>query len=248
MLVVLKRLKVEYVDIVLCHRPDPLTPTEYVVRAMTDLIRNGTAMACGTSEWSAQQITEAYWLARQMNMEPPTIEQPQYNMYTREKMEAEFTPLFLPPYNLGTTTWSPLSCGLLTGKYNKGTPEGCRLEKGAFKAFANVEQWRATGKLGTVNRLTEYANEKLGCSMTQLAIAWCLKNKKVSTALLGASKPEQLEHNLGAVAVARKLTAEDMEMLDKMLNSKPTPFMGFGIDMLPDHVPPDGRRAQPTFC
>jgi len=242
----LKRLQVEYVDLVFCHRPDPLTPTETVVRAMTDLVRNGKAMAWGTSDWSAQQITEAFWIARHMKMEPPAFEQPQYNMYTRDKIESEYTPLFLPPYNLGTTIWSPLAEGLLTGKYNKGTPADSRLASD-HKGFSSLEEWRATGKMEAVTRLTEYANDKLGCSMTQLAIAWCIKNKNVSTALLGCSKLEQLEHNLGAIAVARKLTDDHMAMLDKMLGSAPAPYVGFGCSRLPDYLAPECRRPRPTF-
>ena len=129
----LERLQVDYVDLIFCHRPDPLTPTETVVRAMTDIVRNGLATAWGTSEWSAQQFTEAVWMARSLGLEPPQFEQPQYNMFHRTRFEREYHPLFNAPYRMGTTIWSPLMSGLLTGKYNDEIPEGSRLTQSGYE-------------------------------------------------------------------------------------------------------------------
>lgn len=227
----LKRLQVDYVDLVFCHRPDPLTPTETVVRAMTDVVRSGRATAWGTSEWSAQQITEAVWIARTLGLEPPSFEQPQYNMFHRECFEKEYSPLSHQPYNYGATIWSPLAGGLLTGKYNDQIPPGSRLTAPGFTGFQKrLEEWRASGKIDKVRELTKYANEKLGCSMAQLAIAWCLKNPRVSTVLLGATKPEQLQETLSAVGFARKLTAEDMAAIDSILDNAPGAYQGYGTD------------------
>ena len=160
---------------------------------------------------------------------------------------ARFAPLYLPPYNLGLTTWSPLAGGLLTGKYNEGTPPGSRLASSGYKAFHDPEAWRASGKLDAVKKLTSFAKEKLGCSMAQLAVAWILKNKRVTTTMLGASKPEQLEQTLGALAVAERMTDADMATIEAILGSQPDAFVGYGAAILPEAAPPDGRRAQPTW-
>jgi len=202
----LERLQTPYVDLVFCHRPDPLTPTETVVRAMTDAVRCGKATAWGTSEWSAQQITEAVWIARQYGLEPPQFEQPQYHMFWRERFESEYFPLFQAPYNYGTTTWSPLASGLLTGKYNDKVPHGSRLSQPQYSWLAKrLNEWKEEGKIQKVRELSLIAEEDVGCSVAQLALAWCVKNPNVSTVLLGASKPEQLKENLVAVDVARRL-------------------------------------------
>lgn len=225
----LKRLKMDYVDLVFCHRPDPLTPTETVVRSMTDLIRCGKATAWGTSEWSAQQITEAVWIARAYGLEPPQFEQPQYNMFHRERFEQEYAPMYQPQYNMGTTIWSPLASGLLTGKYNNTIPEGSRMTTpGMNWLVQRLHEWRSEGKIEKVRRLTALAEGKLECTMTQLAIAWCLLNPKVTTVLLGATKPSQLEENLGAIAVARRMTAEDLAEIEEVLANKPAPYSGYG--------------------
>jgi len=239
----LRRLQLEYVDLVFCHRPDPLTPTHTVVRAMTDLVRGGGATAWGTSEWSAQQLTEAFWIARAEGLEPPQFEQPQYHMFHRRRFEAEYQPLYAAPYRLGTTVWSPLAGGLLTGKYGGGggeegrsgeaggvvVPPGSRLADPAFAWLrARLEEWREDGKLAAVGALAEFARAELGCSVAQLAVAWCLKNENVSTVLLGATKPEQLRETLAALDVAPRLTAEHMSRLDVLLGSKPPPYEGYG--------------------
>jgi voltage-dependent potassium channel beta subunit len=225
----LKRLQVDYVDLVFCHRPDPHTPTETVVRSMTDMVRSGRATAWGTSEWSAQQITEAVWMARSMGLEPPQFEQPQYNMLSRARVESEYHPLYASPYQMGTTIWSPLASGILTGKYNDGIPEGSRLtQKGYEFLVGMLDSHKAKGTIEKIRKLTEYASSELGCSMTQLALAWCIKNKNVSTVLLGATKPEQLEENLGCLAVIEKLTDEHMAAIEEILETRPPAYMGYG--------------------
>jgi voltage-dependent potassium channel beta subunit len=225
----LKRLQLDYVDLIFCHRPDSLTPTETVVRAMTDLVRNGKAMAWGTSEWSAQQITEAYWIARSEGLEPPQLEQPQYNMFQRERFEKEYFPMYRQPYNLGTTIWSPLASGLLTGKYNDGIPEGSRATQVGYQYLqGTVEKWKEEGKIDKVKDLTEFAKTKLDCSVGQLALAWCVKNKNVSCVLLGATNVKQIEDNLKAISVAEKLTDEYMNEIDDILGNTPESYWGYG--------------------
>jgi len=225
----LDRLQLDYVDLAFCHRPDPHTPTETVVRAMTDAVRGGLATAWGTSEWSAQQITEACWIARTMGLEPPQFEQPQYNMFHRQRVEQEYHPIFRQPYGFGTTVWSPLMSGILTGKYNDAIPEGSRLTQPGYEWLQDMlERHRDAGVIDKVRALTAFAADELGCSMTQLALAWCVKNPNVSTVLLGATKPGQLTENLGAIPVARKLTADHMARIDEILGNKPDAYGGYG--------------------
>lgn len=215
----LGRLRVDYLDLYFCHRPDPETPIEETVRAMTDLIRQGKVLYWGTSEWSAPQITEAYNLARQYGLVPPTMEQPQYNMFTRDKVEKEFAPLY-GDIGLGTTIWSPLASGLLTGKYNAGDPGDTRISLknyGWLKERFESEQSKQNLKI--VPRLGEVAQE-LGANLPQLGVAWCLKNPHVSTAILGASKVEQLENNLKALDLLPKLTPEVMEKIEGILGNR----------------------------
>jgi voltage-dependent potassium channel beta subunit len=229
----LARLQLDYVDLLFCHRPDPLTPTETIVRAMTEVVRSGKAFAWGTSEWSAQQITEAVWIARSYGLEPPQLEQPQYHMFERERFEKEYWPIFQQPYNIGTTIWSPLAFGLLTGKYNDSIPDGSRAADPSYAWLqAKLTEWHADGKIAKVKELSTYASEKFNCSVGQLAIAWCVKNTHVSTVLLGATKPEQLVENLGAIAVAEKLTDDDLAAIDKILNNKPKVYDGYGSGSL----------------
>ena len=225
----IKRLQLDYVDLVFCHRPDPYTPTETVVRAMTDMVRSGLVTAWGTSEWSAQQFTEAFWIARSMGLEPPQYEQPQYNMLKRDRFENEYAPLYRHPYNMGSTIWSPLASGMLTGKYNNGIPEGSRIaQKGYGWLKPILERRRKDGTLDKISKLDEYAQENLGCNVTQLALAWCVKNKNVSTVLLGATKPAQLQENLQSLDIVTKLTAEHMKAIDDILGNKPDPYSGYG--------------------
>ena len=191
----LERLQVDYLDMYFCHRPDAEVPVEETVRAMTDLIQQGKVLYWGTSEWSAQKIREAYGVAREYNLIPPTMEQPQYHMFHRERFEVDYAPLY-DGIGLGTTIWSPLASGLLTGKYNDGIPEGTRVSLPGYewlrKMFESEEGQR---RLAKVRELTGLA-EELGTTTARLALAWCLKNPNVSTVITGASRVEQVEDNL----------------------------------------------------
>jgi len=225
----LKRLQMDYVDLYFCHRPDPFTPTETVVRAMTDVVRSGRATAWGTSEWSAQQITEAFWIARMEGLEPPQFEQPQYNMLERQRVEVEYHPLYAPPYSLGTTVWSPLASGILTGKYNDGIPEGSRMAQKGYGWLVKVlDKQRASGAIAKIKALASFAESELGCNVGQLALAWCVKNPNVTTTLLGATSVEQLTENLDSIQVAERLTPQHMAHIEELLGNRPTPYQGYG--------------------
>ncbi len=215
----LERLQVDYLDLYFCHRPDPETPIEETVRAMHDLIAQGKVLYWGTSEWEAGQIAEAYRVADERHLTPPTMEQPQYNMFVRDKVEKDYLPLY--EKGLGTTIWSPLYGGLLTGKYNDGIPEGSRL---TLEYYAWLKE-RMVGpegqkKIAKVRALSKVAAE-LGTTTTHLALAWCLKNPNVSTVILGASRVEQLKDNLKAMDTVEKLTPEVMAEIEKILNNRP---------------------------
>lgn len=216
----LERLQMEYVDLIFCHRPDLYTPIEETVRAMTHVINQGKAFYWGTSEWSAQQIMAAYGIARREHLIPPTMEQPQYNMFNREMIEKEYARLYTE-IGLGTTIWSPLASGLLTGKYNQGLPTGTRATLEGYgwlkKRFVDQE---AQERIAKVQLLTPIADE-LDCSLAQLALAWCLKNPHVSTVITGASKVEQVQENMGAIDVAERLDGALMERIDQILGNKP---------------------------
>jgi len=206
----LKRLQLDYVDLLYCHRPDPETPIEETVRAMDFLIRSGYAFYWGTSEWSCEQITEAHQIAREVGAIPPAMEQPEYNMFRRDRVEKEYQPLY-ENFGMGTTTWSPLQFGILTGKYNEGLPEGSRLQK-----HVELRDRLTEDKVSKLKSLAQVAKE-LGCSLPQLAIAWCLKNPHVSTVILGASNLAQLQENLQATEVKQKLTNEVMQKIEQIL-------------------------------
>lgn len=216
----LSRLQLEYVDLLYCHRPDPDTPIEETVRAMDHLINQGKAFYWGTSEWSLDQIRQAYDAARLNHLIPPTMEQPQYNMFNREKVEKEFDPLYTD-IGFGLTTWSPLESGILTGKYGNGIPEGTRVTLDGYKwlkeFFENDEGRR---KIEKVKKLLPIA-ERLGIPMAQLAIAWCLKNPNVSSVITGASKPEQVTENMKSIDAVEKLTPDVMDRIEKILQNKP---------------------------
>jgi voltage-dependent potassium channel beta subunit len=206
----LKRFGLDFIDLVYCHRPDPHTPIEETVWAMSDMIRQGKALYWGTSEWSAEDIRAAWDIADRHHLHKPIVEQPQYHLFHRRKVEAEFAPLY-EDIGLGLTTWSPLASGLLTGKYRTGIPAGTR---GAMETMAFLrEQLTDQAKNEAVAQLAPIAAE-LGATLAQLAIAWCTKNPRVSTVITGASKPAQLQDNLGALAVADKLTPEVMGRID----------------------------------
>lgn len=218
----LARLQMDYVDLIFCHRPDPHTPIEETVRAMNFVIDQGWAFYWGTSEWSAAQIMEAYAIARRLNLVPPLMEQPQYNMFHRERVEKEYALLY-DHIGLGTTVWSPLASGLLTGKYNEGIPEGTRLTLPGYEwLLENFKREETQANLEKVRRLAPVAQE-LGCSLAQLALAWCLKNPHVSTVITGASRPEQVVENMQALSIVEKLTPEVMERLETILDNKPKP-------------------------
>ena len=224
----LSRLQLDYVDLLFCHRPDPHTPTSTVVRSMTQMVRSGRATSWGTSEWSAQQITEAFWIARTEGLEPPQFEQPQYNMLHRERFEREYFPLFNSPYNIGTTIWSPLRSGFLTGKYLNGVPEDSRATQEGYEwLIEDLEDRRERGEFEVVAKLVHFAST-LGCSPAQLALAWCLKNPNVSTILMGATTSSQIEDNIGCINIAKSLTDQDMSELDEILGNKPDSWMGPG--------------------
>ena len=216
----LRRLQVEYLDLYFCHRPDPAVPMEEVVRMMTELIHQGKVLYWGTSQWSAQQLSEAYGVARQYQLIPPTMEQPQYSMFHREKVEAEFVPLY-DTIGLGTTTFSPLYFGILTGKYNDGIPADSRASLPGYEwVRENIESETGQQQIAKVRRLVPIA-EGLGVTMSQLAIAWCLRNPRVSTVILGASRVSQVHENLKALDVLPQLTDDVMAAIEEVLGNKP---------------------------
>jgi len=206
----LKRLQLDYVDLLFCHRPDPSTPIEETVRTMDLIVRSGKAFYWGTSEWSAKQIEEAHRIAKEINAIPPTMEQPEYNMFNRQRVEAEYLPLYTR-YGMGTTIWSPLEQGILTGKYNDGIPEKSRLGNHPQYAPSLTPQ-----KIEKVKKLQNVA-DALGCKMSQLALAWCLKNRHVSTVITGASHIAQIRENMGAIKVKGLLTNEVMQEIEKII-------------------------------
>lgn len=214
----LQRLQVDYLDLYFCHRPDKNTPIEEVVFTMNTLIQQGKILYWGTSEWSGVEIMEAHRVAQQYRLIGPTMEQPQYNLFERNKVENEYLEVF-KNVGLGTTIWSPLASGLLTGKYNDGIPKGSRFAIEGFDWLKDA--WMAEDKLKRVKKLGELA-AKLGVSQPSLAIAWCIKNPNVSTAILGATKKQQLTDNLKALDVLPLLTDEVMEKIDKIMQTKPT--------------------------
>ena len=216
----LKRLQMDYVDLIFCHRPDKDTPIEETVWAMNHIINQGKAFYWGTSEWSAQQIMEAYSVARRENLIPPTMEQPQYNMFHRERVENEYLRLYRE-IGLGTTIWSPLASGLLTGKYNEGIPEDSRLNLEGYDWLREMyESEEGQRNIAKVRQLTKIAKD-IGCSVAQLALAWCLKNPHVSTVITGASKPEQVKQNMAAMDVVDKLDEGVMNRIEDILGNKP---------------------------
>lgn len=216
----LKRLQMDYVDLVFCHRPDLHTPLEETVWAMNLVINQGKALYWGTSEWDAAQIMAAYGIALREHLIPPLMEQPQYHMFHRDRVEREFAPLYRQ-IGLGTTTWSPLASGLLTGKYNQGIPEGTRVTMKGYewlrKEFEKEETRRNIEKV----KLLMPIADQLGCSMAQLAIAWCVKNPHVSTVITGASRPEQVMENMKALEVAQSMTDAVMEQIEAVLQNRP---------------------------
>lgn len=206
----LKRLQLDYVDIAYCHRPDPNTPLEETVFAMHDMVARGKAIYWGTSEWSAADIMGAWQIADKHHLHKPVVEQPEYNLFHRTKVEREYARLYAE-IGLGTTIWSPLASGLLTGKYAQGVPGGSR---GSLKSMAWMqESLLDPARNAIVAKLGAVAKD-LGCTTAQLAIAWCLKNPNVSTVITGASRVEQVAENMKSLAVAAKLTPEVMARME----------------------------------
>lgn len=236
----LARLQMNYVDLLFSHRPDPSTPIEETVRAMDFLINQGKVFYWGTSEWSAQDITEAHAVAQRLGLHPPKFEQPQYNMLHRKRFEVEYQPLYMQ-FGMGTTIWSPLASGLLSGKYSGGSiPDGSRLSFDNVAMNAQLKQQFQSGRglngldvkdpmeaVRMVDALKPLA-DRLGCSLAQLGLAWTLKNPHVSTTICGASRPEQMEQNLGALEVTSKLTIEVMQEIDQLLGNVPAPNPDWG--------------------
>ena len=212
----LRRMQMEYVDLLFCHRPDPETPLEETILAMDALVRGGEALYWGTSEWSAADLEKTFQLCRELSAIPPSMEQPQYNMLVRKRFEEEYKPLF-EQYHMGTTTWSPLASGVLTGKYNDGIPDDSRLARNpALRKTMEEAGLLSEETLSKVRRLSSLAGD-LGGSMAQLAIAWILKNPHVSSVITGATSEEQLSENLGALEIKEKLDREFMKTIENIL-------------------------------
>ncbi len=217
----LKRLRVDYLDLYFCHRPDIDTPIEETVRAMHNLVLQGKVLYWGTSEWSGQQITEAHAVARANGLTPPTMEQPQYNLFERHKVESDYLPVY-DTFGLGTTIWSPLASGLLTGKYNNGTPNDARANLPGYEWLREAmlgEQGRA--RIEKVKALASVA-DAAGLPIHHMALLWCLSNPRVSTVILGASRLSQLTDNLGALANRAKLTPDVLAAIEAVMGNKPS--------------------------
>ncbi len=222
----LKRLQVEYLDLFFCHRPDAETPVEETVFAMNDLIRQGKIFYWGTSEWDAQRITEAHAAAKANNLIGPTMEQPQYNMFKRDRVELEYRHLYTN-FGMGTTIWSPLAGGILTGKYNNGMPDSVRAD------LPEMQNWKAKFETEEGKSMIEKAKalgdlaKELGISSAVLAIAWCAKNPNISSVILGASKNYQLQETLTAIDALPLLTQDVLDKIESILQNKPqTPVFG----------------------
>jgi voltage-dependent potassium channel beta subunit len=216
----LERLQLDYVDLIFCHRADIHTPIEETVRAMNYLIDQGRVFYWGTSEWNPEKIMEAHGIARREHLIPPLMEQPEYNMFNRERLERDYTHLF-QEIGLGTTIFSPLDSGILTGKYNQGIPKDSRLDLDGFDWLREgYESEEGKDKIKKVAELLPIA-EELGCTMAQLALAWCLRNPNVSTVITGASQPDQVVENMAALDVASKLEEQVMERIEAVLENQP---------------------------
>jgi voltage-dependent potassium channel beta subunit len=211
----LKRLQLDYVDLVYCHRADPHTPIEETVWAMHNIIERGKALYWGTSEWSADEIRAAWDIADRRNLHKPVMEQPQYNLFHRKRVEQEYARLY-EDIGLGLTTWSPLASGLLSGKYQKGVPPGSR---GALESYAFLRDGLTDPAKNAIVGKLEAVAKDLGCTLAQLALAWCVRNPRVSTVITGATRVEQVTENMKALDVVPKLTPEVMARIDGVAGS-----------------------------
>ena len=217
----LERLRVDYLDLYLCHRPDEEVPIKETVWAMSDLIQMGKVHYWGTSEWSADELREAHVVAEEWRLIAPTTEQTEYNMFHRERIEVEYSDLY-DSLGLGTTTYSPLASGVLTGKYNEGIPEDSRMKLPGYEwLLQSLNSEEGQTRIAKVGELEGVADE-LEISMAQMALAWCLRNPNVSTVITGATTPDQLNENLGAVEAVTLLTDEVMERIEGVLANKPS--------------------------
>lgn len=214
----LQRLQVDYLDLFFCHRPDKKTPIEETVWAMNLLLQQGKILYWGTSEWSGVEIMEAHRVAEKYRLVGPVMEQPQYNLFERSKVEVEYKEIY-KNVGLGTTIWSPLAAGLLSGKYNEGVPKGSRFALEGFDWLR--DRWMLDDRIKKVKKLSDLA-AKLGTSTAALSIAWCIKNPDVTTAILGATKRQQLTDNLKALEVVNLLTPDVMEKIEGIMKTKPT--------------------------
>ncbi|KIY53952.1 Aldo/keto reductase [Fistulina hepatica ATCC 64428] len=223
----LSRLQMEYVDVIFAHRPDPTVSMEEIVRAFNFVIEKGWAFYWGTSEWSAAQLEEAFQVAERHHLIGPVADQCQYSMFHRERPEKEYAPLYLK-YNLGTTVWSPLNYGILTGKYNDGIPKESRFttNKDFFgNTVRDLQTPEGQAKIDKVRKLTEVAKGKSYTTTAALALAWVAKSSNTSTVILGASKPSQIVENLAAIKIVPKLTPEIMGRIEDILGNKPGPVV-----------------------
>ncbi|GAA5951729.1 hypothetical protein JCM3765_003097 [Sporobolomyces pararoseus] len=225
----LERLQMDYVDVLFLHRPDFGTPIEETVRAVNTLIQQNKVFYWGTSEWSAAQIAEAVGICDRLGLIRPCVEQPQYNMLHRERFEVEYSDLYRL-YGYGTTIWSPLAGGMLTGKYNDGVPEDSRFKTSEIykDTVKELETEAGKAKIAKMRKLGDLAKRLGASNQAALALAWAAKNPNVSTVILGATKPEQLTQNIEALDVLPKLTDEVMEEIEQILENKPTPYATYG--------------------
>ena len=215
----LQRLQVDYLDLFFCHRPDPETPIEETVRAMHALVLQGKIIYWGTSEWEVAQIEEAYRIAEKHYLTPPTMEQPEYNMFNRSKLEKEYLDLF-DKRGLGTTIWSPLASGLLTGKYKNGIPEDTRMNLSGYEFLRErLESKVGRAMVDKTNQLQQLADTE-GIPLVNMALGWCLQNKNVSTVILGSSKPEQLKQNLKTLEYVDQFDDSLMQQIDKIISNQ----------------------------
>ena len=212
----LRRMRLDYVDLVFCHRPDPLTPMEEIVRAMNFVIQKGQAFYWGTSEWSAAQLMSAKAVADRLGLIAPLMEQPEYSLFHRQRVEVNYSELYAKDaLGLGLTTWSPLSSGVLTGKYANGFPPGSRLASKAFQSRPDFKR-RFLDRIEAAESLRPIAT-RLGCTMSQLALAWCMRNPHVSSVITGATSVQQVKENLRACSVKRELTTEIMREIEEAI-------------------------------
>ncbi len=216
----LRRMEVDYLDLYFCHRPDVQTPIEETVRAMHELVLSGKILYWGTSEWNAAQIAAAHGIAQQYGLNPPTMEQPQYNLFHRDRVEREYATCYAE-YGMGTTIWSPLASGILTGKYNQGVPPDSRLAVSGYEWMRKeLESEAGQNRLAKVQDLQVLARD-LDMSLAQLAVAWCLKNPHVSTVILGASRAEQLVENLKASDLSQRLDQGVLQRIETIVQNRP---------------------------